>query len=164
MAVLKGFPTEKTKESTEVFFQEELVLALPQEWQIQSGTSANDALHMIERNCLLMEQSDPVMRECERRILDKNSLEAKRIIEVEGSANLIRLVSQAKGAAIVPLALAGAYEDRVTVLHFAPQEPFAIYGRFEPDTNLRKEEKGLLDIVRRSYEGMNHYMKKILQH
>lgn len=164
MAVLKGCPTGKIKERAEVFFQDELVLALPQEWQIQSRTSANDALHLIEKNCLLMEQSDPVMRECERRILNKNSVAAKRIVEVEGSANLIRLVSQAKGAAIVPLALAGAYEEWVTILHFTPQEPFAIYGRFEPDTSFRKEEKGLLDIIRKAYMGMNYYMKKIVQH
>lgn len=158
MAVLKG--QQAAAGNSDIFFADELVLTLPREWDIPDAACANEVLRTLRQWCLLMEQSDPIMRECERRILKKNSAAADTIIEVEGSANLLRLVEQKKGAAILPLALAQASREPVTILHFDPTEDFYIYGMFTSPESFRKEEKFLLECIRKAYREMDRYMKR----
>ena len=161
MAVLKG--QQAAAGNSDIFFADELVLTLPREWDIPDAACANEVLRTLRQWCLLMEQSDPIMRECERRILKKNSAAADTIIEVEGSANLLRLVEQKKGAAILPLALAQASREPVTILHFDPTEDFYIYGMFTSPESFRKEEKFLLECIRKAYREMDRYMKRTTQ-
>ena len=164
LAVLKGRLVGTAPENTRIFYRDELVLAVPQEWGIPEQTIAGEMLRSLGQRCLLMEQADPVMRECERWLLGSSSAAANAVIEVEGSANLIKLVVQKKGAAILPLALADAYKEHVTILHFKPEAPFFIYGQLEASVLRRKEETALLTYIQKAYDGMNHYMKKIVQH
>ena len=163
LAVVKSGPVSDKRLESQVLFQDELVLTVPNAW-VREDTAEQVIRQgpwaFLDRG-FLMERSDQVLRQEEQRMMGRYQFKPRMVYEVSGSATALQMVKSEHGAAFLPRALVEAHLRHVTPFSLDPSVEFYVYALWSERKVLRESEKTLLKLVRKTYQGWGAYMKKI---
>lgn len=163
LAVVKSGSVSDKRLESQMLFQDELVLTVPNAWVGEDIAQrvAREGPRAFQDRGFLMERSDQVLRQEEQQMMSRYQFKPRMVYEVSGSATALQMVKSEHGAAFLPRALVEAHLRHVTPFSLEPPVEFYVYALWSGRKVLRESEKKLLKLVKQTYQDWGTYMKKI---